>query len=458
MTHLNQPPLDDDIPIRFFSGTLLNIPAEAIFNPFDPGVIWGALGILCLLIFTALMCSVEVALFALDNNRINQMETDGDKTDLLILKYVDRPKSLLATLVLSVTFFTLGIVLLFENVFELIFTAHFIESHNVLELIIKVSFETFIIVLFAEVIPKVYASQNSYSVSRSLIPMVQFFSWTFSPFVKGLTATSNFFERRLEGTVKNVSAQDIDEAIDITSAKDGEDRSGTRILKGIVKFGNITVTQIMRSRMDVVAIDHDATFGELKRFVQESGYSRIPVYKDDIDKIEGILYIKDLLKHLDHDDEYDWRQLIRPAFFVPDNKKIDDLLKDFQSKRTHMAIVVDEYGGTSGIVTLEDVLEEVIGDIRDEFDDVSEIDFKKIDSHNYIFEGRTALNDVCKVLEIPTDTFDDVRGEADSLAGLILELNAEIPKEGDELKYGRFAFIVLEADNVRVIRVKITIG
>jgi gliding motility-associated protein GldE len=450
--------LDDDIPISTFTGILLNIPWTPVFNPFDPGIIWGIAAILLLLFLTALMCSVEVALFALDNNRINSMETEGDKVDRSILKFIERPKTLLATLVLSITFFTLGIVLIFENVFEKVFTRDFIESQHVLELIIKVSFETFIIVLFAEVIPKIYASQNSYSVSRALIPLVQFFSKIFSPFVRTLTATSNFFERRLEGAAKNVSAQDIDEAIDITSDKDEDAHSGTKILKGIVKFGNITVTQIMRSRMDVVAIDHDASYDDLKRFVRESGYSRIPVYKDDIDKIEGVLYIKDLLKHLDHEKDFDWRQLVRPAFFVPDNKKIDDLLKDFQSKRTHMAIVVDEYGGTSGIVTLEDVLEEVIGDIKDEFDDVSEIDYKKIDNQNYIFEGRTALNDVCKVLEIPTDTFEDVRGEADSLAGLILELNAEIPKEGDELKYGRFNFLILEADKVRVIRVKITIS
>ena len=450
--------MDDDIPIRFFSGIILNISWEPIFNPFDPTIFWGISGILLLLVLTALMCSAEVAFFSLDNTRINYIESEGDKTDLSILKFIEKPKKLLGTLVLSVTFFTLGIVLIFETVFEKVFTEDFIKTHSVLELIIKVSFETFIIVLFAEVIPKLYASQNSYSVSRSLIPLVDLFSRIFSPFVKALTATSNFFERRLEGSVKNVSAQDIDEAIDITSDKGEEAHSGTKILKGIVKFGNISVTQIMRSRMDLVAIDHDATFEELTRFVRESGYSRIPVYKDDIDKIEGVLYIKDLLKYLDKASDFDWRHLIRPAFFVPENKKIDDLLKDFQSKRTHMAIVVDEYGGTSGIVTMEDVLEEVIGDIKDEFDDISEIDYKKIDSHNYIFEGRTALYDVSKVLEIPTDAFDDVRGDADSLAGLILELNAEIPKEGDVLKYKKFTFLILEADLVRVIRIKVTIN
>ena len=210
--------------------------------------------------------------------------------------------------------------------------------------------------------------------------------------------------------------------------------------------------------MDVVAVEKDVNFEELLKIVRESGYSRIPVMEDNFDKVVGVLYVKDLLKFIDADNNFHWQQLIRPALYVPESKKIDDLLEDFQTKRVHMAIVVDEYGGSSGIVTLEDVLEEVIGDIKDEFDDASEIDFKKLDNHNFIFEGRTALNDVCKVLEIPTDTFDDARGDADSMAGLILELNSEIPIEGDELKYQHFTFLILEADKTRVIRVKVTLG
>jgi gliding motility-associated protein GldE len=315
-------------------------------------------------------------------------------------------------------------------------------------------------VLFAEVIPKIYASQNNIKVARLLIKPIQFFSIVFSPFVKTLIATSNFFEKRLEGAGKNVSAQDIDDAIDITTSKDKNDteRNDTKILKGIVKFGNITVSQIMCSRMDMIAIDHDSTFFELLKIVRESGYSRIPIYENDIDKIIGVLYIKDVLKYLNEPDDFNWVEIIKPAFFVPENKKIDDLLEDFQTKRVHMAIVVDEYGGSSGLVTLEDILEEVIGDIKDEFDDASEIDFKKIDNQNFIFEGKTALNDVCKVLEISTSTFEDIRGDADSLAGLILELNTEIPVEGDLIKYNHFSFLILEADKTRVIRVKITIS
>ncbi len=448
----------DEIPIRLFCNILL-IDWSQIFNPFNIAYIYEIIGIFILLVLTGVMSSTEVALFSLEYQQIQELESTGDKTDKLILDFINKPRRLLATILLAITLFSLSIVLMFESLIALWVKEEFLSRHGTIEFIVKVSFETFIIVLFAEVIPKIYASQHNLKVARLLIYPINFFNTIFSPFVKGLIAISKFFERRLQGSHRNVSAQDIDEAIDITSQDNNEaERNDTRILKGIVKFGNIAVTQIMRSRMDVVAVNKDCNFDELLNTVRESGYSRIPVYEENFDKVVGIIYAKDLLKFIDADKSFHWQELIKPALYVPESKKIDDLLEDFQAKRVHMAIVVDEYGGSSGIVTLEDVLEEVIGDIKDEFDDASEIDYKKLDNHNFIFEGRTALNDVCKVLEIPIDTFDEVRGEADSLAGLVLELNAEIPIEGDELKYGRFTFIVLEADKTRVIRVKITIG
>jgi putative hemolysin len=450
----------DDLPIRFFTPFLMMVSWNDIFNPFSISIIYISLAILILLVFTALMCAIEVAIFMFSYEEVTQMEKSDDNSDKLIMHFIKRPKRFLATFVLSTTLFTLAIVLLFENLIEIIIKPYFIEHHHTLLFIIKICFETFIIVLFAEVIPKLYATQNHYKVSRTIIHPIKFFDTLFSPFVKSLIATSNFFEKRLAGVNNNVTAKDIDDAIDITTSKDKNDdeRNDTKILKGIVKFGNITVSQIMCSRMDIIAIDHDTTFHELLKIVRESGYSRIPIYENDIDKIIGVLYIKDVLKYLNEPDNFNWKEIIKPAFFVPDNKKIDDLLEDFQTKRVHMAIVVDEYGGSSGLITLEDILEEVIGDIKDEFDDASEIDFKKIDSNNYIFEGKTALNDVCKVLEISSTTFEEARGDADSLAGLILELNTEIPVEGDELKFKNFTFLILEADKTRVIRVKITIN
>ncbi len=451
--------MDDGIPIPFLSYFLLIIPWNDIFNPFDTAIIYELILIFFLLGFTAMMCAVEVAIFLFKHKEIENLEKSNDNTDKVILDFIKKPRQFLATFVLTTTLFTLAIVLMLENILEISLKREFAETHSTLLFIIKIMLETFIIVLFAEVIPKLYATQQYYKVARYTIHILRVFDIVFAPFVKTLIFTSNFFEKRLEGVNKSVTAKDIDEAIDITNSQDKNEseRNDTKILKGIVKFGNIVVTQIMRSRMDVIAVDKEANFEELLNIVRESGYSRIPVVEDNFDTVVGVLYIKDLLKHIDAEKDFNWQQLIKPALFVPESKKIDDLLEDFQSKRVHLAIVVDEYGGSSGIVTLEDVLEEVIGDIKDEFDDASEIDFKKIDANNFIFEGRTALNDVCKVLEIPTDTFDSSRGDADSLAGLMLELNSEIPIEGDELKYKHFTFIILEADKTRVIRVKITI-
>ena len=451
--------MDDGIPIPFLSNILLYFSWNEIFNPFNPIVLVELFFILLLLIFTAMMCAVEVAIFLFKDQEISDLEKSNDSTDAAILDFIKKPRRFLATFVLTTTLFTLAIVLMFENVLEILLKHEFIETHESLLFIIKICFETFIIVLFAEVIPKLYATQQYYKVARSTIQILRVFDVLFAPFVKTLIATSNFFENRLQGFSNSVSAKDIDEAIDITNAleKSETERNDTRILKGIVKFGNIAVTQIMRSRMDVVAVDKEADFEALLKIVRESGYSRIPVVEENFDKVVGIIYIKDLLKYIDAPKDFNWQQLIKPALYVPESKKIDDLLEDFQAKRVHMAIVVDEYGGSSGIVTLEDVLEEVIGDIKDEFDDASEIDFKKLDNNNFIFEGRTALNDVCKVLEVPTNTFDDIRGDADSLAGMMLELNTEIPLEGDQLEYKRYKFIILEADKTRVIRVKVTI-
>lgn len=451
--------MDDGIPIPFLSNILLYFSWNEIFNPFNPIVLVELFFILLLLIFTAMMCAVEVAIFLFKDQEISDLEKSNDSTDAAILDFIKKPRRFLATFVLTTTLFTLAIVLMFENVLEILLKHEFIETHESLLFIIKICFETFIIVLFAEVIPKLYATQQYYKVARSTIQILRVFDVLFAPFVKTLIATSNFFENRLQGFSNSVSAKDIDEAIDITNAleKSETERNDTRILKGIVKFGNIAVTQIMRSRMDVVAVDKEADFEALLKIVRESGYSRIPVVEENFDKVVGIIYIKDLLKYIDAPKDFNWQQLVKPALYVPESKKIDDLLEDFQAKRVHMAIVVDEYGGSSGIVTLEDVLEEVIGDIKDEFDDASEIDFKKLDNNNFIFEGRTALNDVCKVLEVPTNTFDDVRGDADSLAGMMLELNTEIPLEGDQLEYKQYKFIILEADRTRVIRVKVTI-
>lgn len=230
-----------------------------------------------------------------------------------------------------------------------------------------------------------------------------------------------------------------------------------KILKGIVQFGNITVTEVMRPRIDVYSLAKDTPFDKVLRSVYASGYSRIPVFEDDLDNILGVLYVKDLLSYLDQSPNFDWMMLLRDPFFVPDSKKIDDLLREMKENRTHLAIVVDEYGGTEGIVTLEDILEEVIGEIKDEFDTQDEIEFKKIDDQNYVFEGKTLLNDICKVMNLNINTFDEVKEDADSLAGLVLELAGKIPEKGDQLEYSNFLFIVESLDKNRIQKVKVTV-
>jgi CBS domain containing-hemolysin-like protein len=257
---------------------------------------------------------------------------------------------------------------------------------------------------------------------------------------------------------KGLLVEEIDQALDQSHkniySQGFEERN---LLKGVVKFGNIFVTQIMKARVDVVFININSSFHELLETVRQSGYSRIPVCNGDLDHTEGIIYAKDLLYYLDTKEDFNWHSLMKPALFVPESKKIDSLLEEFQLKRVHMAIVVDEYGGASGLVTLEDVLEEVIGEIKDEFDDIHEIDFRKIDAYNYIFEGKTSVNDMCKVLGIPTDTFKEVRGEADTIAGMMLEIRGELPLQGDEIDINGFTFKVMEMNAIRIVKVKITI-
>lgn len=441
----------DDIPIQSFQTNL-----GYIFSLFDFNLILYCLGIAIFLILSTIVSRSKLAIFSLRNNDLKKIKTSDDKRNQLIQKFLEDPKELFSTFVFSITFFSLGVVILTEQLVGSIIHIPLREQQPILFFILKLIIETIIILVFAEFIPRIYHSQNNYETSKNSIQFISVLHKIFSPFTGILNFSSNFLENQLDGVSNTITIEDID-ASEKHAPTDEHKRNNTDILKGLLKFGNITVTQIMHSRIDVVAIDKDSTFDELLKTVKDSGYSRIPVYENDIDKICGIIYAKDLLLYLDENSDFNWQQLIKPAFFVPDNKKIDDLLEDFQNRRIHMAIVVDEYGGTLGIATLEDVLEEVIGEIKDEFDDISEIDFKKIDNNNYIFEARTAINDVYKVLGIKDDTFDDIRGDADSLAGLMLEINNDIPKEGDELEYKNYKFIILEANETRVIRVKIVI-
>jgi gliding motility-associated protein GldE len=324
------------------------------------------------------------------------------------------------------------------------------------ELLIKVIIVSFMILLFGEVMPKVWASQNNLQFAYYTSGIVEVIHLLFRKMSTWMTNQSERIER-IFGSKKTAAynLEELDHAIDLSTDKDATEEE-KNILKGIIKFGNITVKQVMKTRLDVHGIEYNLSFEALKERIEELHYSRLPVYKKSLDEIVGMVHTKDLMPYLNEAADFDWRTQLRPPYFVHENKMIEDLLKEFQSKRIHFAIVVDEFGGTSGIVTLEDILEEIIGDIKDEFDEEESVN-KQAEDGSYIFEGRTMIPDVCKTMHLPFDTFDSVKGEGDSLAGLILELAGEIPKAGDVIPCGDFEFTIVEAEQSRIKKVKVLV-
>ena len=324
------------------------------------------------------------------------------------------------------------------------------------DFLIKVVAVTSLLVLFCEVLPKIYANHNNIRFLKSFGIITEGTYYLFHGMGNWLVKYSDVIEKKLSKKSKSTySLEELDHAIDITTNNAASEKE-KNILKGIVKFGSITVKQVMRTRLDVSGIEYNTNFQELLRKTEELHYSRLPVYKEDLDEVVGVLNTKDVLPYINGTDGFDWHSLLRPPYFVHEHKFIEDLLKDFQLKRIHFAIVVDEFGGTSGIVTLEDIMEEIIGDIKDEFDE-EDSGFKKIDDNNYIFEGSIMINDVCRLMQLPADTFDNVKGESDSLAGLVLEIAGEIPQQNEVIGSGDFEFIVLEIHKNRLQKIKISI-
>jgi len=438
--------------------------------------------VLALLICSALVSGSEVAFFSLTHRDYDKLELDNSRSSRLILHLKDQPRRLLATILISNNFINIAIVILSEFVLLRLLPNDLLQGWStslmtilllddyfsvaflarVIGFLITVVGVTFLLVLFGEVAPKIYAKLNNIFLARLMSRPLFFLMRVFRPFSRLLVSFSQGIERRLEarhpGGGVQASRADFDEAIELTVSHEQDAAQEVDILKSIVKFGDVSVKQIMRSRVDVVAVDFRIGFHELLQIVRESGYSRIPVYDDDFDNVTGILYVKDLIGHLNDEEGFEWQELIRTnVLYVPEAKKISDLLKDFQREHLHMAIVVDEYGGSAGIVTLEDIMEEVIGEIKDEFDDESELIFRRIDEYNYVFEGKTLLNDACRVMGLDTSTFDEVKGDSDSLAGLILELYGSIPPKDTEIKYNHFTFRVVSVSKRRIEQVKITL-
>lgn len=439
------------------------------------GLSFGIIAVLLLLFCSALISSSEVAFFSLTINDLEKITQENSKATEKILILKDTPRRLLATILISNNFINIAIVVLSEFLLQDLLPVQICEnwiamlpraiagfiSGETLHFIITVVGVTFLLVLFGEVAPKIYAKINNVSLAKFMAGKLLFLNRVFQPISSFLIKGTNIIEKRLNGRNPNgnlTSREDIDQAIELTVKGDKHGEQEMDILKGIVKFGDVSVKQIMRPRVDVVSIDFRENYGNLLKTVRSAGYSRIPIHDEDFDNITGILYVKDLLEHLDEEMSYEWQELIQMSvMYVPEAKKIDDLLREFQLNRTHMAVVVDEFGGSSGIVTLEDIMEEVIGEIKDEFDDDIELEYRKLDDYNYIFEGKTLLNDVCRVMGIDTNTFDQIKGDADSVAGLILEIVGQIPKMEQEVKYNDYRFRIVSVDDRRIRQIQITL-
>jgi putative hemolysin len=411
--------------------------------------------VLFLLLFLSFVLSgSEVAFFSLKHKDINLLKSKQQPAYKRIVDLLEQPKILLASLLIANSFINISIIIISNLLIDNMFNFERFDAVWV-EFVIKVVAVSSLLVLFGEVMPKVLATQNSVRFAKDFGGLVQTITYMVKGLSRGLVKYSDVIERKLANRSNGAySLEELDHAIDLTQHTASENEKS--ILKGIVKFGNITVKQIMKTRVDVHGVEQDTSFGKLVSTISELHYSRLPVYNEDLDNVVGMIHTKDVLPFLDQPDDYDWKPLMRPPYFVHEQKFIEDLLQEFQAKHIHFAVVVDEFGGTSGIVTLEDILEEVIGEIKDEFDE-EETGYKKIDDNNYIFEGRTMINDVCKIMELATDTFDSIRGESDSLAGLVLELAGEIPQAGQVVGSGDFEFAVLEVEKNRIQRVKVTI-
>lgn len=401
---------------------------------------------------SALVSGSEVAFFSLSPQQIKDLDLKKKKA-YNIDQFLKHPERLLGTILVGNNLFNVAFIMVSYFVIGHLF--NFGDKTHV-EWFFQAVIITSFLVLFGEILPKTYATKHNLRMAFVTVNLLSIIHYPTRGLVKALNKSTDIIQKRLNKKNSSMTDEDIDEAIELTVGKDETDEN-KNILKGIVKFGNISVKQIMQSRVDVVAVDKSLNFAELLETVTSSGYSRIPVYEESFDSVIGILYAKDLLAHLDKPENFNWIQLLRKGFYVPESKKIDDLLEEFRQKRIHMAIVVDEYGGTSGLVTLEDVVEEVIGEINDEFDEEVETSFKKIDEENFLFQGKTQLNDVCRIVGIPTDSFNDVKGDADTLAGLILEMNGTLPKSGDLISVKNFSFRIITVNNIRIVRIQLTV-
>jgi putative hemolysin len=438
--------LEPGYPLSYIS-FLSDISVHAI----DFKIITGLLILAIMLFASALMSGSEVAYFSFRPEDIESFKTNKSKQSQSAMNLYSNPEKLLSTILVANNTINIAIVLLAAFLSSRMFD---FSAEPLIGFIINAVVITFLLLFFGEVMPKVYASRNHVKVALFMAYPLTVLEKIFHPVTSLLIFSSSFVKKRTGTHRSNISMDDLSDALELTSDDFHEDE---KILKGIVNFGNINVSAIMCPRIDVTAIDIKSGFDKIIPAIISSGFSRIPVYSGSFDTVKGILYAKDVLPYMNNPGNFKWQALLRPPYFVPETKKINDLLKEFQIRKIHMAIVIDEYGGTSGIISLEDILEEIVGEITDERDE-DQLLFRILDENTYVFDGKILLNDFCKVIDIEEDIFEDVRGESETLAGLILELTGEIPPKGQIVKYGIFVFSIESSDKRRIREIRVEIN
>ncbi len=426
-------------------------PSLGFLSTIDANLLFGIIGIIILLFCCAMVAAAEVALFSLTQKDVVELAQKNASKSIVINELLTKPKKLLATILVANNFLHIAIVILFAYSLNTVFSAIAIP---IIKFIVEVILVTFLILLFGEVLPKVYANRNNIKFAIFIAYPLLVLNKLLSPISSPMRALTTFIHDKLGKQKSNFSVDQLSQALELTSDANTSQEE-QKILEGIVSFGNTDTKQVMSPRIDIFAIEIEASFAEIYPKIVEKGYSRIPVYKDNIDHIQGVLYIKDLIPHINK-KEFDWKTLLREPFFVPENKKLDNLLKDFQSMKSHLAIVVDEYGGTSGLVSLEDVIEEIVGDISDEFDD-DEINYTQIDDLNYLFEGKINLKDFYRIIDVDENLFENNKGEAETLAGFVLEIVGNFPRRKQKIQFENCMFTIETVDKKRVKQIKVTL-
>ena len=422
------------------------------FLTIDFSVVFGFALLFFLLACSAMVSGAEVALFSLTRSEVEEQLGLKSKRMQLVAKLLERPKKLLATILIANNFINIATVILFDSLADVLFGR---LTSELLRFFVEVGLVTFLILLFGEILPKIYASRNNVKFASLMAYPIRVIDFIFSPISLPMRSITLAIHRNLGKQKSNLSVDQLSQALELTSEHDTTQEE-QKILKGIVSFGNTDTRQVMKPRIDIFALNIETKFSEIIPVIIENGYSRIPVYQDNIDQIKGILYVKDLLPHLDR-KQFDWTTLLRDPFFVPENKKLDDLMLEFQDKKVHLAMVVDEYGGISGLISLEDIIEEIVGDISDEFDD-EDLVYSKLDENNYVFEGKTTLKDFYKIIDLEENAiFEEKKGEAETLAGFVLEISGSFPKRGSKINFENYVFTIESLDKKRIQRIKVTI-